>query len=241
MIAVTRYWVPPTGTTPLTPDMTSTYRDTIIKGLHTAGQIHPNKFWRLPTLGDVQVFRGSREPTGRIRASVILLWDFSSSQQGYKDELIHSMQMIVSALQRLRVDTWCGAYTTGIEGVIFEVKGWREKWDHRRANTLNQVRMGGTPTGVALLYVRCFIVPHAPQPRRMVLVCTDGEPGDSELVSAEINTLRGMGVRVCGLYVGGRSKIEPYLSHEYGRRYAFDAPERKSIPIVFNRILERLP
>jgi hypothetical protein len=229
------------GDVPKVPDMTTTYRDTIVRGISTVGRVHATRFWRLPTLGDSQVFTGAREPTDRIRASIALLWDFSSSQNPYTDELVRSLQMIGPALQRLNIKVWAGAYTTASSGVgIFEINDWSERWDHRRVTTLRQIRMGGTPTGTALMYMRRFIMSKAPDhQRRMLLVCTDGQPSDPARVASEIVRMRGQRITVCGLYVGRDLRGEPVLSHEYGRRFAFDATHER-IPFVFNNILERL-
>lgn len=239
---VIRYAVPPIGEPPKVADMTSTYRETIVRGLSNAGRISPSKFWRLPTLADTRVFVGAREPTDRIRASIGLLWDFSSSQSSFTNDLVRSIQMIGPALQRLNIKVWAGAYTTASSGTgIFEVNDWNERWDHRRVTGLMQVRMGGTPTGTALNFVRRYIMPKAPDhQRRLLLVCTDGQPGDPRRVKVELDRLRGQRVVVCGLYVGTNPKGgEPTLSHEYGRRFAFDVTHER-IPYVFNSILERM-
>lgn len=238
---VIRYAVPPTEIAALNiPDLMPLYRSTITRGMSTTGRVHPSKFWRLATVGDVVVFVGAREPISRIRASVAMLWDFSSSQGHFRNALVDSISIIGSSLSRCGVDVWAGAYTTGTAHVnIFEVCGWRDRWDHRRAATLNQVRMDGTPTGAAMSYVRTRVLPAAPNHNKALVICTDGSPGDPSVVREEVRKYLGFATLI-GVYVGEDRSSFQQVAAQYGRRYSFHAPTRESIPAVFNNILGRL-
>ncbi len=220
-------------------DFSAQYHEMIRAGVSPSGRVHPGRFWRLSELGDSYVFRSGRIPASRLTASIILLWDFSSSQNQWKPALLHSLDVIGTALHRLKVNVWAGAYTTGTSDTdIYEVCNFREPWDSRRVATLDTVKMGGTPTGLALRWVRQALLPRSPDRRKLILVCTDGQPGDINLQHQEIEILK-TEATVCGLYVGSGGGQE-LLKRQYGDRYAFYCPDREDIPQAFNEILLRI-
>jgi len=221
-------------------DLTAQYRGTLSRGLSTVGLLDPARYWRLPAMGESDIFRGAPVSARRIKASVALLWDFSGSQSQDRNQIIETLQSIGAALRRADVSVWAGAYTT-IGGTcgIFEVCGWHSEWDHRRAESLRLVRMNGTPTGRALRYLRIRIMPHAPHARRAIVVCTDGGPDDRPQVLSNVERLRGQGIRVAGLYVSADADART-IKDEYGERWGMAVQDLKSLPAVFDLMLGRL-
>lgn len=223
-------------------DFALDYRDTLNRAYSQSGRVRPHRFWRLTALGDTQVFIRQKAPSKQLRLSVMLLWDFSSSQSGFQRELIYSLSSVGSSLRRADVNVWAGAYTDGQGVELFEVCSWHERWDHRRANALRTVDMSGTPTAEAMKYVRRVILPRAPHHRRLLIVCTDGEPnGGASGTVEEVAAFHATGCLVAGLYVGDDpSRHHHSLVEQYGARFAFAAPSRKDIPVVVNQILGRV-
>ena len=238
-----RYRVEPSKTETVDAvDFALSYRDTLDRAYSQIGRVRPHRFWRLTQLGDTQVFFQQRAPSKQLRLSVMLLWDFSGSQEGFRPELIYSLSSVGASLRRVGVNVWAAAYTDGHGVELFEVCSWGEQWDHRRTAALSVVDMSGTPTAEAMHYVRRIILPGAPHHRRLLVVCTDGAPNHGPSATMrEVKAFRACGCLVAGLYVGDDPRrARGMLVQQYGERFSFVAPRRKDIPLVVNQILGRL-
>lgn len=104
--------IPPSESPKKVLPVWASYQETLRRGLSHQGKVNTRRFWRLQTLGDSRVWRGSPEPTSRIKASALLLFDFSGSQHTFSDILIDSFAAIGAGLSAIGLQTWAAAFTT---------------------------------------------------------------------------------------------------------------------------------
>lgn len=240
---------PKVGDIPQPQNLYGRYKETLDIGLASQGRVSPQRIWRLGTLGDTRVFKSAPVETSRIRANVAILVDWSSSQSGFSEQLLHSLDSIGSAVSRLGFRTWAGAYTHGsaetldtqrmlVVPVVIEVKGFEQTtWDSRRVYSLDDYSMGGTPTGQALTYVRRRVLPSV-EGRTILLVVTDGESQPADWEVNEIKRLKTnpnliLAAMFCGTGSGWErvQKLYPVAYH---------VPDRDRLAVAFDALLARL-
>lgn len=236
----------PSLTLPPPVRMAGTYRDVLQRGLGAHGLIDPARTWRLGALGDARtIFRGTPDPTTRLSASALLLWDWSGSQSGYVDTLQAGLDSIGSALSALNIPVWAGAYTTSRPRrsrtntndwhemtVVATVSEFGDRWDARRVAALQYFPMVDTPTGPALTYLRERILPTARAGKKLIVVCTDGSSQPYGWEESETVKLRARrDVRLVCLYCGDNPGMFENVKAVYP--VAAWAKDRAELPSAF--------
>lgn len=163
-------------------------------------RIAAHRMWRLKRLGDVAVFR---KPIARcgIDISVQILLDTSGSMShdlqcasNVTIALAEAMARTSGAKCALSVFPASGAYTQEILGFGGQVALARREIRRIRA-------CGGTPMGEAMAEV----IPRLGRERslrKLLLVITDGSPGNSAKVRDQVSVADSMGIEVVGIGIG---------------------------------------
>ncbi len=157
-------------------------------------------------------------------AAILVALDISDSMRnkdhGRRQRRIDlGIQALVALAEALsasrRVSTAYEAYTTDTEigePRVHSLKTFRESIVAARANIgnlirdirISQVVMGGTPTGEMMIdaWERLRL---RPEPRRILMILTDGEPNDTDLANRAGRTIKAEGGIVVGIAVSGTS------------------------------------
>lgn len=180
----------------------------------TAGaRIDPRKLWRVKAVGDLRVFRSSQQRIGRETAVQVLL-DTSGSMNQSMDFARKVALATTRALSRM----------SGIKVAASIFPGFRG--DHCstllpfNGSIIQAQRLfagieagGGTPLAEALMSIRPALLDQQVH-RRVVMVITDGQPGNVALALRAIADLEDAGVEICGIGIGiDIRKVLPWSVH----------------------------
>ena len=163
-------------------------------------RVAANRMWRLKHLGDVAVFR-KPQPRSGIDISVQILLDTSASMakslkcaSDVTIALAEAMARTSGAKCSLAVFPAAGAYTQTILPFGGQVSKARR--------TMQTVRAaGGTPLGPAMADVIPYLERQRTM-RKLLLVITDGEPGNSCEVLNQMKRAQERDIEVIGIGIG---------------------------------------
>lgn len=148
--------------------------------------------------GDTRIFEKKVEGQ-ELDTAVQVLVDRSGSM-GFSDSMEPAMKSAMSVMQALE----------GMDGVasscaVFPSNTMLTRFDEPLKRTLRRyepVATGGTPLTEALLWVSRSSLAARAENRKILLVCTDGEPDDPGSAKAVINRLAQSGIEVIGIGIG---------------------------------------
>jgi Mg-chelatase subunit ChlD len=151
---------------------------------------------RLPA-GDPRVFRRKEEKRA-INTAVIVLLDRSGSMSGARMELarktVLALADVLGVIPGVSVST--GAFP-GKEGAVVSMTPFGRTASQTKDNYAMTAN-GGTPLAQALGWARVQMAVRQEQ-RKILLVATDGQPSNPELVRAILERLEAEGVELMGL------------------------------------------
>jgi len=161
--------------------------------LNTAG------LYRLST-GDAALFRRCCQRVAPATA-VGLLLDRSGSMHPQIQLAGQAVLATALALEEIDgVSCWAAAFPGRHPHQIVPLKGFAER-TRRVAGRFGLAAGGGTPLANAL-WRAGFELIRRPEPRRLLIVATDGQPHDEEAVSDILARCRASGIEVIGLGIG---------------------------------------
>ncbi|MER2602734.1 MAG: hypothetical protein ABTR27_10290, partial [Candidatus Competibacter phosphatis] len=131
-----------------------------------------------------------------------LLLDRSGSM---RIPLILAGQAVLSILLALDtlpgVASWAAAFPGSAEDRILPLKGFEERATRIAGRFTGLYATGGTPLANALWRAGCELV-RRPEPRRLIVVATDGQPSHPDGVNDILTRCRASGIEVVGLGIG---------------------------------------
>ncbi len=152
--------------------------------------------YRLPT-GNPRVFRRKEEKCS-INTAVVILLDRSRSMNGLRMELarktVLALTDVLGTIPGINVST--GAFP-GRAGAVVSMT----PFGRTASQTIENYAMtssGGTPLDLALGWARAQMAVRQ-EPRKILLVATDGQPSEPEMVKAMLKKLEFEGVELMGL------------------------------------------
>lgn len=147
--------------------------------------------------GNPRVFRRKEEKPS-INTAVVILLDRSKSMRGLRMELARKTVLALTdalgTIPGICVST--GAFP-GKEGAVVPMTPFGRTASQTRENYA-MTSSGGTPLDLALGWVRVQMAIRQ-EPRKILLVATDGQPSDPEMVKAILKKLEAEGVELMGL------------------------------------------
>ena len=169
--------------------------------------------------------------------AVALLLDCSGSMASNMTLVNQAMLALVLALDDLPgVACWAAAFPGGQEHQVIPLKQFQE-----RASCIAgrfEVRAhGGTPLAGALLRAGWELIGRS-EPRRLLIVATDGQPEEIDLVRSILARCRASGLEVLGLGIGQALEEVEDL---FGRRDAVAIQTLQELaPMLFTLLEQRL-
>ena len=131
-----------------------------------------------------------------------LLLDRSGSM---RMQLILAGQAVLSILLALDtlpgVASWAAAFPGSAEDRILPLKSFEERATRIAGRFTGLYATGGTPLANALWRAGCELV-RRPEPRRLIVVATDGQPSHPDGVNDILTRCRASGIEVVGLGIG---------------------------------------
>ncbi|TFH67010.1 MAG: VWA domain-containing protein [Gemmatimonadales bacterium] len=151
---------------------------------------------RLPT-GDPRIFR-RKESKRSVNTAVIILLDRSGSMSGPRMDLakktVLALADVLGTIPGISVST--GAFP-GTDNAVVSLTPFGRTAAQTRENYA-MTADGGTPLALALGWARVHLAVRQ-EPRKILLVATDGHPTNPELVKALLERLKAEGVELMGL------------------------------------------
>lgn len=191
------------------------------RAAHAGGRIIPTRMWRLSTLGDTKVFARSREASGIDAAATILV----DSSYSMKDVLHEALQVAMGfslALQRLSVKTRVVRFP-GAETVVTEtLQAFGESPRACVDRCAHLVAAGGTPVGTATA-IELPVLLAQKRLKNVLVIVTDDDPGDPEVLVAAIEKAVADDVLVVGVGIG--CDIRHWIPNSVSVRTVNDLPE----------------
>jgi hypothetical protein len=163
------------------------------------GRVLTNRFWRLATLGDTQVFGGIKHITG-IDATATILIDRSASMGTDVHLAVDAGLAFSLALQRLNVRTRVVA-VPGVDTVAQEVQRFGEPARAAVERAQGIFATGGTPLGAAMLSELPLLL-NERQLKKFMVVATDGKPDWLDPLASALRYAQSSGVQVLGIGIG---------------------------------------
>jgi hypothetical protein len=163
------------------------------------GRVLTNRFWRLGTLGDTQVFSGIKHITG-IDAAATILIDRSASMGTDVHLAVDAGLAFSLALQRLNVRTRVVAFP-GVDTVAQEVQRFGAPARAAVDRAQGIFATGGTPLGAAMLSELPLLL-NQRQLKKFMVVATDGKPDWLDPLASALRYAQSSGVQVLGIGIG---------------------------------------
>ena len=133
--------------------------------------------------------------------AVGLLLDRSGSMRGAMDLAGQAVLATALALEELTgVTCWVAAFPGAAADRVVPLVGFAER-ARRVAGRFDLAAAGGTPLATAL-WRAGYELSQRPEPRRLLVVATDGEPDDVESARRIVGRCRAGGIEVIGLGIG---------------------------------------
>lgn len=156
-------------------------------------------------LGNLTAFVTREEGDG-LDTAVTILGDFSSSMYPVVEaEDLHKSPHVVAKTSMLAVGDVMDRFDVpfsimGYGSNVLEIKTFDEPW-RKAKQLLNQDELGGTSTAEALYKVAERMALRK-ESRRLVLLLTDGESRDNELVVPAMNEMANLGIEFACVFIG---------------------------------------
>lgn len=169
--------------------------------------------------------------------AVCLLLDRSGSMHGDMPLANQAMLALALALDELPgVACWAAAFPGQQDGQVIPLKHFPER-AVRIAGRFELTSGGGTPLAGALLRAGLELIARA-EPRRLLIVATDGQPDHLDLTRSILSRCRASGLEVLGLGIG-QSLAE--MEDLFGRRDAVAIQTIHQLaPMLFTLLEQRL-
>lgn len=170
--------------------------------VNSGPRVAAHRLWRLRANGDTAVFRKRAEREGTNIAVQILLDRSSSMDHGDRFEVARDVTMaLATALNRMM------GVTSAVD--VFPGTGAAAKSILPFGGMLNKARdemaciqpEGGTPLAGALDLVRPLLLRQS-RLRKVIIIITDGRPGNPRMAQTEIDICREMGIEVYAIGIG---------------------------------------
>lgn len=172
-------------------------------------QIDHRVLHRLP-IGDTRVFRRTEEKTA-VNTAVIILLDRSGSMRGERIELARKTVLaLTDALAAIPGVSAAGAAFPGTDNRVIPLTPFGSTAAASQKN-YGIGADGGTPLAHALGWARAQMAVRR-EPRKILLVATDGAPSSPELVRTMLAKLEAEGIELMGLGImdqGAAGKFFP--------------------------------
>jgi cobaltochelatase CobT len=169
--------------------------------------------------------------------AVGLLLDRSGSMHGDMPLANQAMLALALALDELPgVACWAAAFPGQRESQVIPLKHFQER-AFRIAGRFELNSGGGTPLAGALLRAGLELIARA-EPRRLLIVATDGQPDHVDLTRSILARCRASGVEVLGLGIG---QTRDEMEDLFGRRDAVAIQTIQQLaPMLFTLLEQRL-
>jgi cobaltochelatase CobT len=168
-------------------------------------RIAVQKLHKIP-MGDPKIFKKKTEVKA-VNTAVMVCIDLSGSMNKMRDLATQAAFAVHHALYGLRgvsVSTVC--FKGSEKDIVRMLVPFDRKPD---SSLLNQNSGGGTPTDNALWAARAMIL-NRPEPRKIVLVITDGDPNNPTGVRAAIKRITRDGIEQAAIGIGEGIKVKDY-------------------------------
>lgn len=159
-------------------------------------RVKTNRLSRLRT-GDARIFE-KRFTKKAVNTAITLLLDSSSSmnvndRMGLAKEACVALSLAVEAMQGLALEVLTFPYTSTTSGQsgFGLAKDFKENTSAMKKRFSRIMSNGGTPMAPAIITAGVRLL-RRPEPRKIMLVLTDGEPDSLELTHVAIETMHGI-------------------------------------------------
>jgi Mg-chelatase subunit ChlD len=192
-------------------------------------RIAVQKLHKIP-MGDPKIFKKKTEVKS-VNTAVMVCLDLSGSMNIMRDLATQAAFAVHHALYGLRgvaVGTVCfkGDHTDAVQMLV----PFDRKPD---SSLLNQISGGRTPTDSALWAARAMLL-NRPEPRKIILVITDGDPNDPSGVRSAIKRLALDGIEQAAIGIGDDIKVGQYW------KVTQDVATADELPQAMFGIMEKL-
>lgn len=161
--------------------------------------------------GDTRVFV-RKEVARKVNTAVELLLDKSTSMNGSPIEI--ARKATLAAAVGISQIVGCKAAAAAFPAI--EVLKEFDETARGVAGRFNVVAGGGTPMGRAMIWAASQLVSR-PEERKLLVVTTDGEPDDADMVRRLVRKFAQSGVEVIGVGIGsGRGAVEKLFPNAVG-------------------------
>lgn len=165
--------------------------------------------WRLKRLGETKVFL-RKTPTSGVDAAVMILLDVSYSMRASMATAASATHAFALALQRISgVQTAISLFPSS-PAPTRNILSFRQNLTQAKAKLRDVVASGGTPTAEAIEDVLPLLMKAQVQ-KRVLLIITDGKPGDEAAARRAIAAAKLRGIDVIGIGIGGDVGIESII------------------------------
>lgn len=168
--------------------------------------------------------------------ALALLLDRSGSMSGRLALAGQAVLSILLALDTLPgVASWAAAFPGSADDRIVPLKGFEERATRIAGRFTGLYATGGTPLANALWRTGHALL-QRPEPRRLVVVATDGQPDNLDGVSDILARCRASGIEVVGLGIG---QSLDHVQAVFGVRHAVSIATIEALAPALFAVLER--
>jgi len=196
-------------------------------------RLDPAELYR-PAVGQsIRFVRQDERPAPN--TALALLLDRSGSMRGELPLAGQAVLSILLALDTLPgVASWAVAFPGREDDRVVPLKAFQEQ-AHRVAGRFALAAGGGTPLANALWRAGGELL-RRPEPRRLILVATDGEPDNPDGVGDILARCRASGIEVVGLGIG---QSLDHVQAVFGVRHAVSIATIEALAPALFAVLER--
>ncbi|WP_186510835.1 VWA domain-containing protein [Caenimonas sedimenti] len=170
-----------------------------VRAVPAGGRVNPRRLWRLRKLGDPRVFVRTDAAAG-IEAAATVLVDSSLSMDQRLHVAVDAALAFSLALQRLGVRTKVARFP-GTQVVTETLQAFGENPRSCSNRCAGLIAGGGTPLGTACL-VELPLLLRQKRMKNLLVILTDGQPGDPEQLAKALQLARDEDVTVVGVGIG---------------------------------------
>lgn len=160
-------------------------------------------------VGDDRIYQSQWEKTA-VNTAVIILMDRSGSMSGVQMEV--AKRAVLASASALEVIPGIAVSTAAFPGRDSDVAPLTRFGQKVKAQDYGIAASGGTPLAPALWWAASAILAR-PEPRKIVLVATDGEPSNPAAVLAAAKRMSAEGIELLGLGICTQAVERYFDSH----------------------------